>query len=257
MKFKIIIALMLLVLVSCSKENDMLIAVSKMAGSPGYERYNSWLSKLNPDAELINLYEMEYSEIKEILAKCDGFVLSGGPDVHPGRFGMEKDTARCGIDMRRDTLEFLALEIALERKIPILAICRGEQLLNVHLGGKLIVDLPADLDTEIHRNGEGSGSHEITIFENTLLYELNNGINTIEVNTNHHQAVAYLADELKATAYSTEDKVIEAFQWRNPEGKSFLIATQWHPEKPGADSILNRKIGERFFQEVKKNKMLP
>ncbi len=240
-----------IIISACGRNKDeFIIAVSKSSGSESYEQYNKWLSNLCPEATLVNLYEMELSEAEATMKKADALVLSGGPDVHPGRYGREMDTSRCSIDAWRDTLEFMAVEIALKDKLPILAICRGEQLLNVHLGGKLIVDIPEDAHSDIHQIPNSyNAEHRVAIVTGTRMRELI-GERMGIVNSNHHQAVVMLPRALKACVYA-EDNIIEAYEWSEPEGKSFLIAVQWHPERLGEDNPLSQKIGEKFIEEAK------
>lgn len=251
-KLHLLIILMALILISCSRNKDIIIVVSKVDDSESYKQYKVWLTELCPEAKIVNLYKMNLEEAKDAMKEADALVLSGGPDVHPGRYGRIMDAARCSIDARRDTLEFMAAKYALDKKMPIMAICRGEQLLNVMLGGKLIVDLPEDMHTDIHQiENSPNAKHEIGIVSGSMLHglvKISKGI----VNTNHHQAVTYLPNEFTPVAFALEDQIIEAYEWRDPENKSFLIAVQWHPERLGLDNPLSKNIGEKFIEEVKK-----
>jgi putative glutamine amidotransferase len=242
-----------IILSSCGierKSNELIIAVSKSSGSENYEQYNKWLGELCPEAKLVNLYEMKLEEAEAVMKKADALVLSGGPDVHPGRYGREQDTAKCYIDAWRDTLEFMAADIALTDKMPILGICRGEQLLNVHLGGELIVDIPEEINSELHQIPDSyTLEHRVNLVTGTRFSKLIGKRNGF-VNSNHHQAASVLPHQLVPCAYADDD-IIEAYEWRNPEDKSFLIAVQWHPERLGKDNPLSQKIGEKFIEEVK------
>lgn len=251
-KYLLPLILLILAVQACEKPDDgITIAVSKSSGGVHYERYSEWIAELCPEAEIIDLSDMTPSEAEIILKRCDGLVLSGGPDVHPGRFGKQADTGRCYIDERRDTLEFAAAEFALLHKMPILAVCRGEQLLNVVLGGSLVIDLPEDRLTVIHRNDSNSNAlHDIFIKKGTRFLDIV-GTDQGTVNTNHHQAVDRLADELTATAFTLPDSIIEAFEWKNPEGKSPMIAVQWHPERLDTSNVFSKNIGHKFIEAVK------
>jgi putative glutamine amidotransferase len=144
----------------------------------------------------------------------------------------------------------MVAEYALDKKMPILAICRGEQLLNVLLGGKLIVDLPEDMHTEIHQiENSPNSKHEIGIVGGSQLHKLIGKSKGI-VNTNHHQAVTYLPNELIPVAFATEDQIIEAYEWREPENKSFLIAVQWHPERLGI-TLYQKILGLNLLKSSK------
>jgi putative glutamine amidotransferase len=243
--------LAIFLLQSCEKDDGITIAISKTNDTEHYIRYKEWVAELCPEAEIINLYEMSLNDAESVLQRCDGLVLSGGPDVHPGRFGLEGDTARCGIDARRDTLEFMAAKYALEQKMPILAICRGEQLLNVVLGGSLVIDLPEDRMTLIHQVDTNSNArHDVFAEKGTEFAKITQKLEGT-VNTNHHQAVNKLAEELKVSAYTFPDSIIEAYEWKNPEGKSPMIAVQWHPERLEQDNPFSINLGKKFIEFVK------
>ncbi len=228
------------------------IAFSKGGDYPGYERYFDFIKKVEPDAKLIDLYSMKLNDAAKELESCDGLVLTGGPDVFPGRYGKAYDSSRCEIDYRRDTLEFMLIKKALELKMPVLAICRGEQILNVALGGSLIVDIPTDYDTfVIHRcTDPDTCYHEIKIREGTLLYKITK-VTEAKVNTNHHQAVDRLADGLLVTARA-RDGIIEAYEWKDYASKPFMLAVQWHPERLDTANHMSLPIARYFMEEVKK-----
>ncbi|MCF8296679.1 MAG: gamma-glutamyl-gamma-aminobutyrate hydrolase family protein [Saprospiraceae bacterium] len=229
------------------------IAISKAKGSEGYLNYVKWVNLLAPEAECIDMYFTSLDSAIMLFEECSGLIVSGGADVFPGRYGKIADTTRCGaIDFRRDTLEIKLIKEALRRKMPILGVCRGHQILNVALGGSLIIDIPTDFDTTVsHQCDDWQNCfHNVNLTKGSLLEEIckvNSGI----VNTNHHQAVDVLASELKVSANST-DGLIEAVEWKNPEGKSFLIGVQWHPERMDTTNVLSWNIGKRFIEEAEK-----
>ncbi len=233
---------------------DVKIALSKGSEHKGYEKYEEWLNKIDDDVDCIDLYDLKSKEALEVLDDCDGLLLTGGPDVHPERYGKVWDTLRCEIDGRRDTLEFMLIKKALEMKIPILGICRGEQILNVALGGTLIVDIPQDYDTMVvHRCGNyDTCFHEVKVQGGTLLHKLT-GTSIAMVNSNHHQAVDKIANGLIVSARS-RDGLIEAYEWEKPEGKSFMIAVQWHPERLDNADPMSMPIGKYFIEKSKEYK---
>ena len=236
---------------------DVRIALSKGSEHRGYEKYEEWLNKIDNDVESVDLYDLNFKDAIDELEDCDGLLLTGGPDVHPLRYGKGWDTLRCEIDSRRDSLEFMLIKKALELKIPILGICRGEQILNVALGGTLIVDIPQDYDTMVvHRCGNPDTCfHEVKVLEGSLLHKLT-GTSIAKVNSNHHQAVDKIADGLIVTAMS-KDGLIEAYEWEKPEGKPFMIAVQWHPERLEESNPMSKPIGKYFLEQTrlyKKNK---
>ena len=249
--FLVLLILFSLVLTSCFKP-DLKVALSKGKGSEHYDKYKEWLESINSDIEYIDLYHIDKKEALEILKECSGIVLTGGPDVHPSRYGKEYDTSRCEIDLKRDSLEFEIIKMARDLKLPMLAICRGEQILNVAYGGTLIVDIPADFDTLVSHKCEDSENcfHQVFIVEKTLISGLS-GIKLGEVNSNHHQAVRDLADVFMPTAFS-KDGLIEAYEWKDKESNPFLIAVQWHPERLDTANKLSISIGKKFLSEVEK-----
>jgi putative glutamine amidotransferase len=236
---------------SCIKP-EIKVALSKGKGSEHYDNYGKWLNEINPDIEYVDLYHLNRAEALKILEDCSGLVLTGGPDVHPDRYGKGFDTARCEIDLKRDTLEFELIKLAKKLKIPVLAICRGEQILNVAEGGSLIVDIPSDFDTLVqHQCKETSNCfHKVMIVKNTLLSDIT-GLQFGEVNSNHHQGVHKLADIFIASAFS-QDGLIEAYELKDKKNKPFLLAVQWHPERLDKSNKLSSAIGEKFLMEVKK-----
>ncbi len=251
-KIRIVVYIILLyfLLLSCSEEPPLRIALTKGKGSEHYLNYERWLRKYNNDIEFVDLYHISREEALKVLNECSGIVLTGGPDVHPFYYGKASDTIKCDIDLKRDSLEFESISLALKLGLPILAICRGEQILNVALKGSLIVDIPTDYDTLIKHKclNPDTCYHDVMIIRNSLLYDISQVTQGV-VNSNHHQAVDKLADDFIATAYS-KDGIIEAYEWKDKTKKPFLIAVQWHPERLDSSNPLSYKIGKRYIDEV-------
>jgi putative glutamine amidotransferase len=185
--------------------------------------------------------------------RCDGLVLTGGGDIHPKFYGQADalPLAR-DIDEGRDEFEFAVIKRGLDNSIPILGICRGMQVFNVALGGTMI----PDVQTAGYRNHSKNGSsvvdprHEVRLEPDTILHSIACTM-TGDVNTNHHQAVDKLGRGLKSTAWS-KDGLVEGLEWKEREGKSFLLLVQWHPERMGDfDNPLSRGLIERFREEVR------
>lgn len=248
--YSIFFVVILLLFAACGKKETIKVALSKGEGSEHYDAYAQWLSKVNPEIEYIDLYYKSIDSALMILDKCSGIVLTGGPDVHPKRYGKAHDSSRCEIDLKRDTLEFEVIRRALDMQLPVLAICRGEQILNVAMGGTLIVDIPTDFDTLVnHRCSNPSDCyHNVMIVDNSLLSKLS-GCEIKKVNSNHHQAVDKLAEVFIPSAYS-RDGLIEAYEWKE-KGGHFLIAVQWHPERLDSVNKLSLPLARSFLQEVK------
>ena len=170
--------------------------------------------------------EAEPEEIKELLRKADGLILSGGGDVDPLLYGEER-LKECGkaID-RRDRLDLDVLQAATELGLPVLGICRGCQVINVFFGGALYQDLPSQLSL-YHRSESADTvcTHEIRVEEDTPLQRAVGDL--ITVNSYHHQAIKTLGEGLRVMAKS-EDGIIEAI---TKDDYPFLRAYQWHPER--------------------------
>ncbi|MBI5325960.1 MAG: gamma-glutamyl-gamma-aminobutyrate hydrolase family protein [Ignavibacteriae bacterium] len=233
---------------------DVKIVLSKGSEHKGYEKYSEWLNKIDSKVDCIDLYDMSIQDAMKELEDSDGLLLTGGPDVHPSRYGKGWDTLRCEIDSHRDSLEFILIQKALEKKIPILGICRGEQILNVALGGTLIVDIEQDYDTMVvHRcTNPDTCFHEIKVLEGSLLHKLT-GTSIAKVNSNHHQAVDKIAEGLSVSA-RTRDGLIEAFEWSTPDSKPFMLAVQWHPERLDENNPMSKPIGKYFVDKAKEYK---
>lgn len=228
-------------------EGPIRIAVSKL--SPNYE---NWLLQTDSTLAITSMYGMSIDSALLLLGDHHALLVTGGEDVFPDWYGMISDTARCGeFDHYRDTLDIMLIKKALELKMPVLGICRGHQILNVTLGGSLIVDIPEDIGTEIpHRCDDYLNCHhKVTIEQGSLLHQLT-GLTGGIVNTNHHQAIRRLAPELRIAAYS-EDGIPESSEWLNPKRKSFLLGVQWHPERMNDYPELSKPIAERFILEAK------
>ncbi len=153
------------------------------------------------------------------LAGLDGLLLAGGSDIDPARYGAPRHPETGEPDPDRDSLETVLLREALERDLPVLAICRGHQLLNVVLGGTLAQHI------EGHRYSEQPDVHPITIASPSRLRSIL-GVDEFVVNSRHHQCVDRLASELVVVARAS-DNVVEALE---SPGKRFVLAVQWHPE---------------------------
>ena len=162
------------------------------------------------------------SALAAILVKqVDGIVFSGGPDLDPSYYGESFWNETVEVDTLRDVSDLLLMRAALASKKPVMAICRGEQLMNVVLGGSLYQDLPTQYDT-IVRHGGGT-THRIGVEKGSVLYELF-GEDSLTVNSFHHQAVKQVAPGVKVTAHAA-DGIVEAYEYGNQ-----VIAFQFHPE---------------------------
>ncbi len=220
-----------------------------MREGPTLGQYTAWVKANDPDVEVRVLSYVR--ENADELRSCTALVLSGGNDVHPELYGrMDAWGVTRDVDERRDRFEIGLIDAALKAQMPILGICRGMQVFNVARGGTLIPDLPA-AGYEDHSKGlHGDRVHEIRIAPGSLAHSVV-GKEQAEVNTSHHQAVDHPGDGLIITARSL-DGVAEAAEWQQPEGKSFLLLVQWHPERmPDTSSAVAGKIRDLFFTHLR------
>ncbi|MEY2434354.1 MAG: putative glutamine amidotransferase [Acidimicrobiaceae bacterium] len=186
-------------------------------------------------------------EAAEVLEPFAGLVLAGGADVDPARYGQDKHPSVYGIDPSLDAFEIALVEAALAADIPVLAICRGHQVLNVALGGTLdqhITDRPGLLVHGDPASGPGGGvDHDVTIEPGTRLADAL-GVERCSVRSHHHQAVQDLAPKAIATAWS-DDEVNEGFEL--PEG--WVVSVQWHPEATAADDPIQQRLFNAFVAQ--------
>lgn len=191
-------------------------------------------------------YVKETDTIEGFVNLCDGFLFTGGADLAPQRYG-EHPKATCGAtECNRDELEFKVFQKVIGTSKPILAICRGTQLVNVALGGKLYQDIPSEIPTQIsHRQCEPkfSPSHSIKVLQNTPLFNLMEK-ERISANSFHHQAIKTLGEGLKVMALADDD-IIEAIYLT---GERYLRAYQWHPERLCETDAHNRLIFDDFIK---------
>ncbi len=222
-----------------------------------WENYPAWIKGNDETIELVELHWEKHNldEVWDLVEDCDGIVLTGGVDIHPRFYENERLQFPNGdgkFNEERDEFEMHVFETALNFKLPVLAICRGLQLVNVALGGDLIQDLE-EAGKKNHRRIDGvDDEHAISISENSLLKEVV-GNNSGNINGAHHQAIGRLSEELVTTATSP-DGVVEAVEWKEKEGESWMLAVQWHPErmKDRETNPTSKNIREKFLEEAKK-----
>ncbi len=239
---------------SCTRQEDKTkIAISYIYGDKAENSYFKWLKNINPEAEYIVMFGLPKDSVEMVFEECSALLLTGGRDVYPGRYGKEYDTVRCGkFDFYRDTLEFKLIELAIEEELPILGVCRGQQILNVALGGTLYVDIPTDINSMVrHRCNDWENCyHQVRVLPNNLLSEIS-GVSKGKVTSNHHQAIDRLADDFKVLAVSN-DGIIESIGWKDTLGKPFLMAVQWHPERMDTLNMLSTPIARKFLEAADK-----
>lgn len=153
------------------------------------------------------------------LAGLDGLLLAGGSDVDPAMYGAPRQPETEEADRDRDTVETALVGEALDRDLPVLAICRGLQLLNTAMGGTLVQHI------EGHRCPGQREAHSVAIAAGSRLQSILN-LDRYVVNSRHHQCAGRVAGGLVAAA-TAPDSVVEALEL---PGKRFVLAVQWHPE---------------------------
>jgi len=184
------------------------------------------------------------ADAQEVLPRLDGIALTGGGDVQPSLYGRQPPPAVYGVDPERDRFEVELVRRAAEADMPMMAICRGTQMLNVALGGTLFQDIRTELGHALeHRQPDPweEPSHEIRIEADSALGRLV-GERAL-VNSMHHQAIDRVAPGLRAVAWAP-DGVIEAVEGR---GVRFCLGLQWHPEYFRPDHPTLRAV-EAFVQ---------
>jgi len=170
--------------------------------------------------------------LPQALDDCDGLLLTGGVDVEPALYGQARHPT-VETDEVRDEYEMNLARLALERDLPVLAICRGVQVLNVAAGGNLVQDIPSAVQTDLpHQitSPKNAIAHPVTIEGGTclagLLAKRLDASRTIDVNSRHHQSVDRVAPEFVVSA-TAPDGVVEAIE---KPGAAFCVGVQWHPE---------------------------
>ena len=176
-------------------------------------------------------------------ARLDGLVLTGGGDVDPRHFGEPRHPAVAEVSEARDALELELTRRALAPGFPLLAICRGIQVLNVALGGSLHQDIPSEPGSPLaHSQTERrhQPTHHVKVREGSRLAAIL-GTHEVDVNSFHHQALARLGRGLAAVAWAP-DGIVEGVE-EAADGDRFVVGVQWHPE----DLVEHDPAARRLF----------
>jgi len=208
---------------SCSKQSAPLIGISCGRSSTGAvnlsSAYTDAIARAGGIPVVLPIID-DPALAESLLARLDGIVFSGGPDVDPAEYGETVWNETVSVDAVRDRSDLLFARAALASGKPVLAICRGEQLMNVVLGGTLYQDIPSQVDTMVKHSGF---DHRIGVEKGSVLYELF-GQDSLTVNSSHHQAVKDPAPGIRITAHAP-DGIVEAYEYEN------VLAVQFHPER--------------------------
>ena len=178
------------------------------------------------------------AEIEKTVSLLDALVIPGGPDIDPARYGAPRHEQTRFTDQELDSAEFAVLDAALARRLPIFGICRGMQLLNIHLGGTLHQYIPELLGHDGHAPGPGVfGPQPVSVEPGTQLAKIM-GEDIPPVPCYHRQAIDRLGAGLIASVWS-EDGVIEAVELT---GYPFAVGVQWHGDEDGHDEVFRALV---------------
>lgn len=180
--------------------------------------------------------------------ETDGLLLPGGVDINPARYSRD-NAGSMEIDDRLDQLQFSVLKMFVEKRKPVLGICRGHQLINVYFGGTLNQNILTHQKHE-HSKVTGDQYHEADSLQDTWIHSLYG--NHFIVNSAHHQAVEKIGKHLHADLYSTDDHVVEGMHHTQLP----VYSVQWHPERcyPSAetDCVNGDAVFNYFINVIKK-----
>jgi putative glutamine amidotransferase len=209
------------------------IGVTRWEDVPDEARDRYWARVVEAGGEVVDIDERAVGHMRQIVPSLDALVLTGGIDVDPAKYGAAERHPRVKeVDAARDDMELAYLEAALERDIPVLAICRGHQVLNVGFGGALLQHIDsgehrADFRTE----GHPSRWHDLTMQPDSKLASIFEAT-SLRINSRHHQAVTpeTLGAGLRAVAFA-DDHGVTLIEGVESEQHRWVVGVQWHPER--------------------------
>jgi putative glutamine amidotransferase len=213
--------------------------------------YFQAVTKAGADPREVSL-EQSPEQLARQLEELDAFVLPGSPaDVDPSRYGASKHPKTKTLDPNRDATDEAILSHAFKASKPVLAICYGCQILNVHLKGSLIQDIPDVRPTRQHAVPHGTTdlaagakggdqAHDAVLTAGSVLARLA-GSTTSHINSSHHQAIDQPGEKLRVTAHAP-DGTIEGVEWTGDS--NWVVGVQWHPERMPDDPF-----AQRLFQQ--------
>lgn len=183
--------------------------------------------------------------LEETLDVLDGIIFSGGNDLDPSTYGAESHPETNGTRPERDRAELALMRAALERDLPVLAICRGIEIMNVARGGDLVQHLPDVVGDERHKHTPGVfADHEVNVSDESRLGRVLG--DRAPVKSHHHQGVGRVGDGLVETAWA-EDGTIEGLE---DPSRSFAVGVLWHPEEHEDGALFRELVDEaRRYRE--------
>lgn len=220
-----------------------------------FENYWNWFTKedLQDNFELVELSFGKNNE--EDIYTCDGFVLTGGIDIHPSVYGGATDYENKPetFSLARDKFEEKIYSHAAANRKPVLGICRGLQLVNVLHGGKLIQDLQVAGNYKHRREDDTDKQHNVLVEKDTLLYDITL-CKAGNVNSAHHQAIDpnAIGDNLLVNVFAdTDEKMIEGIELKDKTNRAFMLCVQWHPERmDDQGSEFSKNIKNSFLEAI-------
>jgi putative glutamine amidotransferase len=224
--------------------HDPLIAISWYYPKQDYQ---NWIRHSLPEARFVELYAFRVDQLDSVLETCQGLFLSGGSDIQPAFYQGVDSSALCGaFNPHRDSVEWTAAHYALQHFLPTLGVCRGMQMINVSLGGSLVLDLLSQKGLHSHQQSQGDAWHKvIPSHEGRALF----GARTEQTNSNHHQAIDRLGNGLYPVCWSA-DSVIEAVHYQG--NHPFMWGVQWHPERMDPSHPMVAPLLDSFLTFVQK-----
>ncbi len=192
-----------------------------------------YLTSIERAGARTRLIDRERDATRDVLLQVDGILLTGGGDVDPSRYWEAADASYDAAEVGRDEYETEIIRRAIERDLPLLAICRGIQILNVALGGSLIQNIPTQRPGTLnHRlpDPKWAIAHDVAVVAGSCLHAIMhdriNASGMMPVNSRHHQSIKEVAPPLRVTG-TAPDAIIEAVE---RPGSTFCLGVQWHPE---------------------------
>jgi putative glutamine amidotransferase len=196
--------------------------------------------------------QLSAASLQQLGAELHGLLLTGGGDVDPALFGQAPHATLYEVAPARDTLETSALNLALGRGVPVLAVCRGIQVLNVALGGTLYQDVVTEPGTQIphsQKEPRDQPTHKVKVTPGSRLAEILD-TDELEVNSMHHQAIHRLGRGLTAVAWGP-DQLVEGAEIDDPA--RFVLGVQWHPEELVGHSEPARRLFSALVAAARKS----
>ena len=183
------------------------------------------------------------ADIKTLIAGCDAVLLPGSrADVDPAKYRAVRDPKTADADVHRDDVDELLLQEAYAQRKPVLGICYGLQILNVHRAGSLVQHIESPVNHEAGR--KVAVAHDVVVDAGSLLHGIvqESGASKarVPVNSSHHQSADAIGEGLRVSARCPEDGIIEAIEGTDPD--HFVLAVQWHPERSVNEDAASREI---------------